>query len=244
MIRAILGGELRQGALDGVMAAAVAKAAGVPLAEVQRGCDVRRLALRRPPAVALTAGSDGLDGDRAHAHPPGAADARLTGSQRRRCARRNRAGVGRVEARRRPHPGPSHGRRRPALHPQPQRRHRPPRRCRRRRARRSPAATSCSTARCSASTTPARPRRFQDTMGDFGADAAGIGRRPRPRPAGVLLRRPPRRHERRRRAAGDPTRDPRRNRARSQPAARRSSPPTPTRPSASSNGRSPPVTRA
>ncbi len=36
LIRSILGGELRQGALDGVMAAAVAKAAGVKVAEVRR----------------------------------------------------------------------------------------------------------------------------------------------------------------------------------------------------------------
>ena len=43
---------------------------------------------------------------------------------------------------------------------------------RRRWSARCPAATSCSTARRSASTTTARPRRFQDTMGDFGADAA------------------------------------------------------------------------
>ena len=37
MLRAIVGGELRQGALDGVVAAAVAKAAGVKVGEVQRG---------------------------------------------------------------------------------------------------------------------------------------------------------------------------------------------------------------
>ncbi|MEO6570695.1 MAG: ATP-dependent DNA ligase, partial [Ilumatobacteraceae bacterium] len=36
MIRAIIRGELRQGALEGVMAAAVAKAAGVPIGLVQR----------------------------------------------------------------------------------------------------------------------------------------------------------------------------------------------------------------
>ena len=36
LIRSIVGGELRQGALDGVMTAAVAKAAGVSAAEVQR----------------------------------------------------------------------------------------------------------------------------------------------------------------------------------------------------------------
>jgi DNA ligase-1 len=59
MIRAILGGELRQGALDGVMAAAVAKAAGVPLAEVQRGAMFAG-SLATAARVALTQGSDGL----------------------------------------------------------------------------------------------------------------------------------------------------------------------------------------
>ena len=59
MIRAILGGELRQGALDGVMAAAVAKAADVPLAEVQRGAMFAG-SLATAARVALTRGSEGL----------------------------------------------------------------------------------------------------------------------------------------------------------------------------------------
>ncbi len=59
MIRAILGGELRQGALDGVMAAAVAKAAAVPLAEVQRGAMFAG-SLATAARVALTEGSTGL----------------------------------------------------------------------------------------------------------------------------------------------------------------------------------------
>jgi DNA ligase-1 len=59
MIRAILGGELRQGALDGVMAAAVAKAADVPLAEVQRGAMFTG-SLATAARVALTEGSRGL----------------------------------------------------------------------------------------------------------------------------------------------------------------------------------------
>jgi len=59
MIRAILGGELRQGALDGVMAAAVAKAAGVTLAEVQRGAMFAG-SLATAAKVALTEGGTGL----------------------------------------------------------------------------------------------------------------------------------------------------------------------------------------
>ena len=44
LIRSILGGELRQGALDGVMAAAVAQAAGVKVAEVRRAAMFARVA--------------------------------------------------------------------------------------------------------------------------------------------------------------------------------------------------------
>ena len=59
LLVAIVGGELRQGALDGVVAAAVAKASGVPVAEVQRGA---MFAGSLPVAarIALTAGRDGL----------------------------------------------------------------------------------------------------------------------------------------------------------------------------------------
>ena len=89
MIRAILGGELRQGALDGVMAAAVAKAADVSLAEVQRGAmfagSLATAAAGRPHRR-----QPGPGGDRAQSDPSGAADARLTGRQRRRRARRRR----------------------------------------------------------------------------------------------------------------------------------------------------------
>jgi DNA ligase-1 len=59
LIRGVLGGELRQGALDGVMAAAIARAANVGVAEVQRAA---MLAGSLPDAAlaALTAGSAGL----------------------------------------------------------------------------------------------------------------------------------------------------------------------------------------
>lgn len=55
----IVGGELRQGALDGVVAAAVAKAAGIAVADVQRGA---MFAGSLPVAarIALTDGADGL----------------------------------------------------------------------------------------------------------------------------------------------------------------------------------------
>ena len=59
LIRSILGGELRQGALEGAMTAAVAKAAGVPVAEVRRAA---MFAGSLPVAarVALTLGGPGL----------------------------------------------------------------------------------------------------------------------------------------------------------------------------------------
>lgn len=59
LLVAIIAGELRQGALDGVVTAAVAKAAGVPVAEVQRGA---MFAGSLPVAahIALTTGSGGL----------------------------------------------------------------------------------------------------------------------------------------------------------------------------------------
>jgi DNA ligase-1 len=59
LLRAILGGELRQGALDGVVAAAIAKAAGGKVADVQRGA---MFAGSLPAAAhaALTGGGDAL----------------------------------------------------------------------------------------------------------------------------------------------------------------------------------------
>jgi DNA ligase-1 len=59
LIRGILGGELRQGALDGVMASAVAKAAGVTLAEVQRAAMFSG-SLSQAATTALTGGSAAL----------------------------------------------------------------------------------------------------------------------------------------------------------------------------------------
>lgn len=59
LLVAIIGGELRQGALDGVVAAAVAKAAGVPVAEVQRGAMFAG-SLPFASRIALTGGGAGL----------------------------------------------------------------------------------------------------------------------------------------------------------------------------------------
>ena len=59
LIRAIIGGELRQGALAGVMTAAVAKAAGVPVAAVRRAAMFTG-SLPTAARVALTDGDRGL----------------------------------------------------------------------------------------------------------------------------------------------------------------------------------------
>ncbi len=60
LLRGILGGELRQGALEGVVATAVAKAAGVPVAAVRRAAMMAG-ALGPAAHAALTGGVDALD---------------------------------------------------------------------------------------------------------------------------------------------------------------------------------------
>lgn len=59
LIVGIIGGELRQGALDGVVAAGIAKAAGVAVAQVQRGAMFAG-SLPNAARVALVGGADGL----------------------------------------------------------------------------------------------------------------------------------------------------------------------------------------
>jgi DNA ligase-1 len=59
LLRGLLTGELRQGALEGVMVDAVAKAAGVPLADVRRAAMLRG-AVGPVAQAALAAGADGL----------------------------------------------------------------------------------------------------------------------------------------------------------------------------------------
>jgi DNA ligase 1 len=59
LLRGLLSGELRQGALEGVMVDAVARAAGVPLPEVRRAAMMRG-ALGPVAEAALRSGADGL----------------------------------------------------------------------------------------------------------------------------------------------------------------------------------------
>ena len=117
--------------------------------------DGGRPARRRRPSRS-PAGREALDAVGVGAEPAGAADAGQPGGRRRRGAGGYGHGVGGVEARRRPHAGPS--RRRPGapLHPQPQRGHRSAAGHRRHRSPRCPAATSCSTVKHSGCSTTAR----------------------------------------------------------------------------------------
>ena len=118
-VRRLLGGELRQGALEGVMADAVAEAAAVPATLVRRAAMLSG-DLRRTASIALTRGPGRPRGGRAHPVPTGATHAGVhrRGRGRRHGWRRDR--LGRVEARRRPHPGAPARRPGRDLHPQPQ----------------------------------------------------------------------------------------------------------------------------
>ena len=238
----VLGGELRQGALDGVMVDAVAKAAGVPIAAVRRAhmlsgdlgaTAAGRADRRRVDALAAVGMVPGRAVQPMLASPAPDVAAGAGG---------DRPGVGRVEARRRPDPGPPPRRRGPPLHPQPQRDHRPPRRRSPRSSAGLPGGDLVLDGEALGVDDEGAPRRFQDTMGDFGADAAD---RPRARPVGVLLRRAPRRRRAgRRRAARRAPRAAGDDRPGRAPGCRRSSPPTPARRRRSSTAPSPPATRA
>ncbi len=123
-IGSIIRGELRQGALDGVMAAAVAKAANVSVADVQRAA----MFVGSLPAagrIALESGELGLSAVALNPSTPVqpmlASTATSVGEAIGSNPRSTRFGG--VETRRGSHPGPSQSRRGTTLHPQPQRHH-------------------------------------------------------------------------------------------------------------------------
>ena len=108
----LIAGDLRQGALEGVLVDAVARAADLPAARVRRAtmlagalAPVARVALdrRRRGAFALPSSAVSTD----------PADARRFGRRRRRCDDDARRGGARIQTRRRAHPG-AQGRRRGA----------------------------------------------------------------------------------------------------------------------------------
>ena len=100
----VLGGELRQGALDGVMIEAIAAGAAVPADAVRRAHMLSgELAATAWPGVRRRGRRTGAG--RPSPGSGGRPDARVAGRRRRRCAARDRRGVGGVEARRRPAAG-------------------------------------------------------------------------------------------------------------------------------------------
>ena len=110
-LRHLLTGELRQGALAGIMADAVAKAAGVPN-ELARRALMLSGDLTRMAEIALVSGEAGLREVWLRDLPADPPDARVDERHRGRGGGRLRARVGRVEARRHPHPDPPPRRRR------------------------------------------------------------------------------------------------------------------------------------
>ncbi len=124
-LRRLLTGEMRQGALEGVMLEAVAAAAEVPAAAVRRAF----MLSGRLPATARTAlegGVAALESVRLEVGRARPADAGLP----RRLARRGAGRAGdrgqrRVQARRRAHPGAPRRRRGARVDPHPARDHRP-----------------------------------------------------------------------------------------------------------------------
>ena len=123
-LRGILHGELRQGALEGVMVEAVARAAEVPAADVRRAL---MLAGELPP-VAGAAFARGPRGPRPvppRGAPPRQADARADGRGRRDRDRPHRPCGSGVEAGRRAPAGAPPRQRGARVHEEPRGRHRP-----------------------------------------------------------------------------------------------------------------------
>ena len=110
-LRALVLGDMRQGALAAVVGDAVAKAAGRAGRGGPAGADAARRP-RRGRRGGARRGRGGAGRVPARGRPPDRADARPDGAGRRRGAGEDRAGGGRVEARRRAHPGPPRRRRR------------------------------------------------------------------------------------------------------------------------------------
>ena len=123
-LRALITGEVRQGALRAVAADAIAAAFGIEAGGRAPRADAAGRP-RRDGGDRPRAGRRGPAGGRAPGGPAGAADARRDGARPGRRARADPAGGGRVEAGRRPHPGAPRRRRRGRVHPQPGRRHQP-----------------------------------------------------------------------------------------------------------------------
>ena len=169
----VFGGELRQGALDGVMVDAIAKGSGVPIDEVRRA----HMLSGDLGETGRQAFAGGVAALHAVTLQPGRAVEPMLASPAADVAEAltltGEASVewkldgARVQAHRT-------RRRRPPLHPQPQRHHRSTPGCGRAR-RRLPGGDLVLDGEVAGVSDDGGPRRFQDTMGDFGAQA-GSGR--------------------------------------------------------------------
>ncbi len=154
----LLTGELRQGALAGLMADAIARAAerarATPCAAPRCSAAISRDTARsaRSQAARTRWPRCGL-----RCCDPVQPMLAATAAVGWRSARGDGTGVGRMEARRRAHPGAPARRRSARVHPQPERRHRAGARGRRGRALVRGPISSCSTAKRSASPTTRSP---------------------------------------------------------------------------------------
>ena len=225
-VRRLLTGELRQGALAGVMTDAVATAAGVPIDVVRRAAMLSG-DLGRTAALALTEGQEALEAVRlAVLHPiqpmlaASAADVAEALGHTGRASVEWKLDGARVQVHR--------ARRRGAhLHPQPQRHHRPARRRRGAGARPARSTSVVLDGEVLGVHEDATPQAFQDTMSAFGRDGA-VGRGGAPARA-VLRRPPPRRRRPHRRAARRAPASPRRGGRRAGHPAGRAPPTRPRR---------------
>ena len=164
----LLTGEMRQGANDGVVSDAIAKAAGVPAADVRRAT-----MLLGSLAVAARRALDGrVARRRPHAARRRAADARVDVAVGGRGGRGHRPGERRVEARRHPRAGAQGGRRGAAVHARAERHHARAAERRRRAARRCRSTSIVLDGESLGVDEDGRPRRFQDTMSGLDTTSA------------------------------------------------------------------------
>ena len=162
-LRRLLTGELRQGALEGVMLEAIAAAAEVPAGGGAAGVHALRAAAAHRPARARPAAPTALDAVSLQVGVPVRPMlASPADTARRRAGRAGRRGQRRVQARRRPHPGAPRRRRGAGVDPHAARDHRGRAGARRAGPRAARAGRSCSTARrsrCATTAGRARSRR-------------------------------------------------------------------------------------
>ena len=159
-------GELRQGALEGIMEEAIAKAAEIPASEIRQAAMLAG-ELTSVARSALVEGRSGLEKYHLQLFRPVQPMLAQRGRGRPRRAGPTRRGVPRIQARRRTRPGPQVGRRGPGLLAGAERSH--PGRARDRRAVRSATRAQADSRRRGHRPQAGRtPHPFQTTMRRFG----------------------------------------------------------------------------